>query len=122
VTQYVYNCSIIHIKLEGSHFKNPFFTKQVGKYPTPALKIVLKGIFEGVFHKALLIAGFRGVLFVTGSIIFSMSRFHPELWSFRRMSASFCGVETRTLNERLHFEGPSMQLYGQLLQRSPIHQ
>jgi len=41
----------------------------VGKYPIPALKIVLKGIFEGVFHKALIIAGSRDVFLVTGSII-----------------------------------------------------
>jgi hypothetical protein len=51
VTQYVYNYSIIQIKLEGSHFKNPFFAKQVGKYPPLALKIVLRGILREYFVK-----------------------------------------------------------------------
>jgi hypothetical protein len=41
----------------------------VGKYPPPALKIVLRGISEGVFHKALLIAGSWGIFSVLGSII-----------------------------------------------------
>jgi hypothetical protein len=33
----------------------------VGKYPSPALKILLRGISEGVFHKALITFGSRGV-------------------------------------------------------------
>jgi hypothetical protein len=41
----------------------------VGKYPPPALKIVLRGISEGVFHKALIIDGSRGVVLVTDSTI-----------------------------------------------------
>jgi hypothetical protein len=41
----------------------------VGKYPPLALKIVLRGISEGIFHKALLIAGSRDIFSVTDSII-----------------------------------------------------
>jgi hypothetical protein len=41
----------------------------MGKYPPLALRIALRGISEGIFHKALLIAGFRGIFSVTGSII-----------------------------------------------------
>jgi hypothetical protein len=69
VTQYVYKCSVTQIKLEGSHFKNSFFTKHVGKYPPPAQKIVLRGISEGIFHKALITARSWGIFSVTGSII-----------------------------------------------------
>jgi hypothetical protein len=55
--------------LDAFHFKNPFFTKQAGKYPPLALKIVLRGISEGVFHKALITNGSGGIFSVSGSII-----------------------------------------------------
>jgi hypothetical protein len=60
---------MIRINLEGPHFKNSFLAKQVGKYPSPALKIVLEGISEGVFRKALITGRSGGIFSVTGSII-----------------------------------------------------
>jgi len=69
MTLQMIRASIIRINLEGSHFKNPFFTKHVGKYPSLARKIVLRGISEGVFHKALITAGSGGIFYVSGSII-----------------------------------------------------
>jgi hypothetical protein len=70
---------MIRIKLEGSHFENSFLTKRVGKYPPLALKIDCRGISEGVFHKALPIAGSQGLVLVAGSIIGYFSVIGPWL-------------------------------------------
>ena len=79
---------MIRINLEGSHFKNPFFTKYVGKYPPLALKIVLRGISEGVFRKALITGSPWGIFSVTGLI----SGFFSVIVSRMRLSKIIKGV------------------------------